>query len=287
MDPIKTFFAGIVLIALLAWSCNGSDDVDVSAPSMQIISFAPAPAPGAVCGGMEDSVFTVLGGETLTATLRFSDDRSLSQYKVDIHNNFDCHGHGGAAAPGVAVPNVSNQTEDWTVLDIQGLSGERTEEQLQLQVPTDVTSGIYHFQIQVIDEAGNDNPLANFYSIRAINPTDGEAPTLTLSSPSQASFTAAKGSTVTFSGAVTDNYSLSEGGNGIVFLSYTDLSSGNTFSTGAYAAFDAGVEKDYNFDFEYTIPQTLKAGNYRFRVDAHDGVRNTAEPVIFGVVVTD
>ncbi|MFN3173384.1 MAG: DUF4625 domain-containing protein [Phaeodactylibacter xiamenensis] len=287
MDPIKTFFAGIVLIALLAWSCNGSDDVDVSAPSMQVISFAPAPEPGAVCGGMEDSVFTVLGGETLTATLRFSDDRSLSQYKVDIHNNFDCHGHGGAAAPGVAVPNVSNQTEDWTVLDIRGLSGETAEEQLQLPVPTDVTSGIYHFQIQVIDEAGNDNPLANFYSIRAINPTDGEAPTLTLSSPSQVSFTAAKGSTVTFSGTVTDNYSLSEGGNGIVFLSYTDLSSGNTFSTGAYVAFDAGVEKDYNFDFEYTIPQTLKAGNYRFRVDAHDGVRNTAEPVIFGVVVTD
>lgn len=221
------------------------------------------------------------------ASLRFADDRSLSQYKVDIHNNFDCHGHGGSAAPGVAVPNVSNQTEDWTVLDIKGLSGEAAEEQLQLQVPTDVTSGIYHFQIQVIDEAGNDNPLANFYSIRAINPTDGEAPTLTVSSPSQTSFTAAKGSTVTFSGTVADNYSLSEGGNGIVFLSYTDLSSGNTFSTGAYVAFDAGVEKDYNFDFEYTIPQTLKAGNFRFRVDAHDGVRNTAEPVIFEVVVTD
>ncbi|WP_282784560.1 DUF4625 domain-containing protein [Phaeodactylibacter xiamenensis] len=287
MNSIQTIFTGTVLFVLLAMSCGGSDEVDISAPSMQILSLTPAPEAGLVCGSIEDTVFTVLGGETLVASLRFADDRSLSQYKVDIHNNFDCHGHGGSAAPGVAVPNVSNQTEDWTVLDIKGLSGEAAEEQLQLQVPTDVTSGIYHFQIQVIDEAGNDNPLANFYSIRAINPTDGEAPTLTVSSPSQTSFTAAKGSTVTFSGTVADNYSLSEGGNGIVFLSYTDLSSGNTFSTGAYVAFDAGVEKDYNFDFEYTIPQTLKAGNFRFRVDAHDGVRNTAEPVIFEVMVTD
>lgn len=287
MHQVKSVLSGALILALLAWSCGGSDEVDVSAPSMQVLSFAPAPAPGAVCGGMEDSVFTVLGGEVLAASLRFSDDRSLSQYKVDIHNNFDCHGHGGVASPGVAVPDVSSQTEDWTVLNIEALSGEAAEEGLQLSVPQNVTAGIYHFQIQVLDEAGNDNPLANFYSIKAVNPTDETAPELSVTAPAELSFSAEKGNALDFSGTVTDNYSLSEGGNGVVFLSYTDLSSGNTFGTDAYAVFGAAVEKDYNFDFEYTIPQTLKAGNYQFRIDAHDGVRNTAVPIVFEVAVTD
>lgn len=287
MYQLKSVLSSTLLLALLAWGCGGSDEVDVAAPSMKILSFAPAPAPGAVCGSIEDSVFTVLGGEVLTADLRFSDDRSLSQYKVDIHNNFDCHGHGGAASPGVAVPDVNSQTEDWTVLNIEALSGEMVEEQLQLPVPQNITAGIYHFQIQVLDEAGNDNPLANFYSIKAVNPTDEIAPEVTVTAPAELSFSAAKGSALTFSGTVSDNYSLSEGGNGVVYLSYTDLSSGNTFGTDAYAVLGAAVEKDYNFNLEYTVPQTLKAGNYQFRIDAHDGVRNTADPVVFEVAITD
>lgn len=69
----------------------------------------------------------------------------------------------------------------------------------------------------------------------------------------QASFIVVKGSIVIFFGMVVDNYFLSEGGNGIVFLSYIDLSLGNIFSIGVYVVFEVGVEKDYNFDFEYII----------------------------------
>ena len=288
MKGISHFFGLALGIAVLGWGCGGSDEVDISTPTMQIISFVPAPAPSPVCGAVEDSVFTVVGGEVLAASLRFVDDRALSQYKIDIHNNFDCHGHGGSSAPGIAVQDVSSQTEDWTVLDIQALSGESAEEQLQLLAPQNVTAGFYHFQVQVIDESGNDNPLANFYTIRAFNPTDQEAPEIQLSSPQAGNtITVAKGAQISFVGTVTDNYSLSEGGNGVVFLSYTDLSSGNTFNANTYEIFPGEVEKDYNFNLEYTIPQTLKAGNYRFRIDAHDGVRNTADPIIFEAVITD
>lgn len=269
------------------WGCGSDSGVDVDPPAMQILSLNPMPSAGMICGTEEDTVFNVLGGQTLQAELRFMDNASLSQYKVDIHNNFDCHGHGGAVAPGVAPPGVESRTEDWTVLDIQPLSGTAAQATLSLEAPEQVTAGAYHFQIQVLDEAGNDNPLANFYSIKVLNPVDTVAPNLTISAPAGEELTVAKGATVSFAGTVTDNYSLSEGGNGLVFLNYTDLSSGNTFSTDAYVAFDETVEKLYDFEISFEVPQTLKAGAYRFRLAAYDGVRNTAAPRSFEVAITD
>lgn len=277
----------LLLTPFLFLSCDDDNGVDVTAPSMQIISLSPAPAPGEICGTTEDTVFTIRGGETLMAELVFSDNQALSQYKIDIHNNFDCHGHGGAAAPGIPVPNVGSLTEDWTVLSLEELSSQSETVTLSLKAPENITAGAYHFQIQVLDESGNDNPLANFYSIRAYHPVDEEPPTLTVESPADNSLTAQKGETLRFEGQVTDNFSLSEGGNGLVFLSYTDLSSGNTFASDAFVAFDESVGQSYDFELAFEVPQTIQAGDYRVRIDAHDGVRNVAQPVFFEVTVTD
>lgn len=147
MDLIKIFFVGIVFIVLFVWSCNGFDDVDVLVLFMQIIFFVFVLVFGVVCGGMEDFVFIVFGGEMLIVIFCFSDDCLLLQYKVDIYNNFDCYGYGGVVVLGVVVLNVSNQMEDWMVFDIQGFLGECIEEQLQLQVFIDVILGFYYFQI--------------------------------------------------------------------------------------------------------------------------------------------
>ncbi len=279
--------AVLPMILMGFWGCGSDSNVDVDPPAMTILSLDPTPAAGMICGAQEDTVFNLLGGQILRAELRFSDNASLSQYKVDIHNNFDCHGHGGSVSPGVAAPNTDSRTEDWTVLDIQPLEGSEASTTLSLEAPEQVTAGSYHFQIQVLDEAGNDNPLANFYSIKVLNPVDTVAPELTLSSPAGEELTLAKGATISFAGTVTDNYSLSGGGNGIVFLNYTDLSSGNTFSTDAYAVFDESVDKSFDFEISFEVPQTLRAGAYHFRLDAYDGVRNTAEPRFFEVDITD
>jgi hypothetical protein len=277
----------LFLLPLTFVACSDDNGVDITPPNMQILSLVPNPAAGEICGTMEDTVFSIRGGETLLAELAFSDNDALSQYKVDIHNNFDCHGHGGTAAPGVPVPSVGSVTEDWTVLTLEDLSGTSESITLSIKAPDNVTAGSYHFQIQVLDESGNDNPLANFYSIRAYHPADEEAPVLSVQEPAENELTAAKGSTLTFSGQVTDNYSLSDGGNGLVFLSYTDLSSGNTFSTDAFISFDDSVGTDYDFELNFVVPQTIQAGDYRVRIDAHDGVRNVAEPVFFELQVTN
>ena len=67
----------------------------------------------------------------------FRDNEALSQYKVDIHNNFDCHGH-------------ARSTQDWTVLEVLDIEGTEQRVSRSLSVPDDVTAGNYHFHVQVI-----------------------------------------------------------------------------------------------------------------------------------------
>lgn len=283
----KQIFQFITFATLLTVAACGGDEVDVTPPSMEVIAFEPVPVADYICGVEEPIVFHLTGGEQLIFDVIFSDDASLSQYKVDIHNNFDCHGHGGGSAPSVVVPGVNNQTTDWTVLDIQALNGSSFPVKRTLDVPQNVTAGNYHFQIQVIDESGNDNPAANFYALKIQNPSDDTAPQITVEEPATANFSVKKGNTIRFKGKATDDRSLSDGGNGVLYLAYTDLSSGNTFSTDKVFVFDENVDKSFEFDFEHTVPQTLSTGSYRFSLGANDGVRNQAPFQFFEVEVTN
>lgn len=274
----------LALFVLSVYSCD-SDDIDLTAPTIEASSYTPMPQEDEICGSQEAVVFQLTGGEQLSFDAVFNDNEALTQYKIDIHNNFDCHGHGGGVAPSVAVPNVENQTTDWTVLKIENISGTSAPVSETLEVPQNVTAGNYHFHVQVIDEAGNDSPFANFYSIKVKNPLDDIAPQISAQQPSTSSFSANKGEAIRFAGQVTDNRSLSDGGNGILYLAYTDLNTGNSFTTDAAFAFDENVDTTFDFDFEYTIPQTLVAGSYRFSLGANDGVRNVAPFVFFDVEV--
>ena len=284
---MKKLFLYVFIGFLGCFMACDKGTVDVTAPALEYESLSPLPVAAEVCGELEDDVFVVKGGETIDIMVVFSDDEALSEYKVDVHNNFDCHGHGNASATGTPSPSVENQTTDWTVLEIKALEGLEQTVELSFQAPENVTTGSYHFSLQVLDEAGNDNAFGNTYTINALNPLDEVAPTIGVSEPSSSSFSAAKGSNLVFKGLVMDERSLSDGGNGVVFLTYTDLSSGNSFSTDIAFVFDETVEISYDFDFEYLIPNTLTVGTYRFSLNAFDGVRNVAERVSFEVEVTN
>lgn len=283
----KQIFQILSLFVLFCLSACGGDNVDVTPPSMEAMAYIPAPIVDEICGTQEPVVFQLTGGDQLTFDVIFNDDNALSQYKIDIHNNFDCHGHGEGSAPFIAVPNVNNQTTDWALLDIQNISGMTAPVKRTLDVPENVTTGNYHFQIQVVDESGNDIPSANFFALKIKNPLDDVAPQIAVDEPAGDSFSVKKGETIRFVGQVTDDRSLSDGGNGVLYLSYTDLDSGNTFSTDQVFPFDESVEKVFNFDFEYTIPQTLTNGSYRFSLGANDGVRNVAPFQVFEVEVSN
>lgn len=284
---MKNSYLYLTFIAtLFAYSC-GPRNVDLTPPTIDIMSFLPEPIEDEICGSQESEVFRLSGGEDLTFDIIFKDNEALTQYKIDIHNNFDCHGHGGGVAPKIVIPNVNSQTNDWTVLDIQQISGLSVPVKRTLTIPENVTAGNYHFHIQVIDEAGNDSPFSNFYSLKIKNPLDDIAPQISIDKPVSNNFSIKKGESLRFVGKVTDNRSLSDGGNGVLYLAYTDLSSGNVFTTNKAFPFDENVDKLYDFDFEYIIPQTLRSGSYRFSLGANDGVRNVGNFVFFNVEIVN
>ena len=270
----------------LLWGCDSST-VDVTPPQVRLLDHKPASAPAMICGQREDTVFQLMGGDTLYFNIEFEDDVALSEYKVDIHHNFDCHGHGGGAAPGFSPPTQEGLTQDWSVLETTTLQGATEQVERWLVVPESVTSGNYHYHIQVLDESGNDSPFTTFYSLKLRNPSDTLPPSLSVNTPASSSFSASKGEIIRFSGQVADDSPLSQGGNGLLFVTYTDLKSGNTFASSAVEPFTADMENEYLFDVELKIPSTLVAGDYRFTVRAHDGVRNLAEPVEFQVEITN
>ncbi len=260
-------------------ACN-KGEIDITAPTLTFISITPQPQRQMVCGVMEDGVITLNGGDILAFKVLFEDDQALSQYKIDIHNNFDCHGHGDGAFPGVSVPNTPNATADWALLEINNLNGSEMVIDKALTVPQNVTAGFYHFQVQVIDESGNDDPFADFIALRVFNPLDKIPPVLDVEIPS-GNQSVVKGNTMRFKGKVTDNRSLSDGGNGVLYLTYTDTNTQNTFLTNMIFPFDSSVETEFLFDFNYTVPVTLTNGDYRFSIRVHDGVRNVGEAVHF------
>jgi hypothetical protein len=246
------------LATLLGAACN--PDVDITPPEIEVLSFDPAPAEREVCGSLEPQVFWIGGGDSLKLDLLLKDDQELSQYKLDIHENFDCHGHAG-------------KTEDWSLLEVVDISGTEFRLQRSLPVPEDVTAGNYHFGIQLVDAAGNNGGFQNIFSVALFNPADSIAPQLSLDEPAAAAFSLKRGETLLLRGRVEDNQPLGQGGNGRLRLQYVDEASGNRFIPEEWF-FDPGSGTTSDFDYTFEIPLTWLPGSYSFSLYAFDGVNN-------------
>jgi hypothetical protein len=121
-------------------SCDKNDG-DTTPPVINLI----APAEGAVLKIGSDVHFDA----------EFSDNEMLQSYKVEIHNNFDGHGHHSvlkSAEP--AEPFSFNQS--W---DISGQKN-RKEHHHQIEIPENAAPGNYHLMVFCTDADGNESYLA-------------------------------------------------------------------------------------------------------------------------------
>src|SRR5690606_450415 len=66
-----------------------------------------------VCGEIYDNVLQWTTGIPLTLKIQFKGNDELAQYKIEIHNNFDCHGH-------------DRPLSEWAYLNIGELSGKNS-----------------------------------------------------------------------------------------------------------------------------------------------------------------
>jgi hypothetical protein len=124
MKKVKIFSIVMASILFVA-SCKKMDDVK---PLITVTTPAN-----------ED---VVVVGSTITFKAKFSDNTELSQYKIDIHGDFDSHGH-------------TTQQEEWQTLIIGELSGKEQEVERTIAVPSGIKTGNYHFIVECTDKSGN------------------------------------------------------------------------------------------------------------------------------------
>jgi hypothetical protein len=140
MKQISVFMIALAFTAFL-FSCN-KDENDTSKPV--IVLHEPAES---------DTLFI---GHEVHLDVELSDDVKLKSYKVDIHSNFDGHGHTKSTLADVA----------WAFSKTWDVSGLRNTDihHHEIEVPTTINGspiakGNYHFSVYVTDEAGNESKI--------------------------------------------------------------------------------------------------------------------------------
>lgn len=147
----------LVISAQLLVACSDSDNPlsDTTKPVIMLNS----PAEGGVLAiGSEHGVHL---------DMDLSDDVMLKSFKIEIHNNFDGHGHDSRSA-GETVPFVFNKSYD--------ISGQRTAHihNHDIVIPANATPGNYHLMVYCTDAAGNEAHVARNIVLSATGGDDGE-----------------------------------------------------------------------------------------------------------------
>lgn len=90
------------------------------------------------------------------------DDEALGSYKIDIHNNFDNHGHG------------KDTTTAFTFSKSYDLDHQRNAHihHHDIVIPANATPGKYHLMVYCTDEAGNESHLARNIELSHNAPVD-------------------------------------------------------------------------------------------------------------------
>jgi hypothetical protein len=88
---------------------------------------------------------TATAGGSLPLVFRVTDDRALSQIRIEAHNAFDGHGHGKTAA-----------LQAWSLDTIISATGRTSfDVNLSLRIPDSAATGPYHIVLNALDASGN------------------------------------------------------------------------------------------------------------------------------------
>ncbi|MDL5049054.1 DUF4625 domain-containing protein [Oscillatoria amoena NRMC-F 0135] len=145
--------AGLVFLN----ACNKGDDEEKDTTKPVISLSTPKSGDEFVSGGK------------INISATFSDNKELSQYKIEIHDDFDGHTHLKTGSPAFAYSKIV------------GISGASNTLNLAIDIPQDVAAGAYHLIINALDKAGNEAEFAEA-DITIKSSLDSIAPTLTVAS---------------------------------------------------------------------------------------------------------
>lgn len=150
-------FMSLTLVAFV--SCS-NDDADTEKPVIENVE----PHNGD----------TLVIGENIHFEADFSDNDKLASYRIEIHHNFDNHGHKSVVADSADSIKFSFDST-WT--DIAGLRNAHAHHHT-IAIPAkkgdkSIREGKYHFIIYCLDQAGNMSVLAREVTLSYTEPEHG------------------------------------------------------------------------------------------------------------------
>lgn len=134
-------FVFLLSLTLVFFSCKDKKKKDEK-PVISVISQSSPSVSEYLCDAEFNNVLKIGQGDTLRFTFVFTGANPLSQYKIDAHNNFDCHEHG--------------KSVDWSVMKVVNLSGTEATIEEELIIPENASVGNYHMSIRLLDIYGNE-----------------------------------------------------------------------------------------------------------------------------------
>lgn len=136
----KTAFISFAACLLIA-ACNKNENL--TKPEIHVESVTPALSTTELCEHTADNVIIVHPVDTITFSFHLTSQNELSQLKIDIHENTDCHEHEHKSTP-------------FETIIIKNVSGNEAHLVEKIAIPSDAKAGNYHIDIRLLDKMGNE-----------------------------------------------------------------------------------------------------------------------------------
>lgn len=120
-------------------------------PTISLLDQYPGFVSDTICDVLQDRVMKTATGDTIMLRLHLKGGNTLSQYKLEAHENFDCHGH-----------EERPTGSPWDFHQVVDLSSKDTVITEHLPIPADAATGNYHFNIHLLDNLGNEAEFVEF-----------------------------------------------------------------------------------------------------------------------------
>ena len=140
MTKLKTFLAGLLAITLMT-ACSEKEDVDEIKPELEFISPMSC-----------DMVYI---NNAFNVVARLTDNVELGSFSVNIHHNFDQHGHSTEIEECV-FDEKKSPVNDFRFDQSYQIDPGNTEftTNVSITVPDGMDTGDYHLTVTVVDESG-------------------------------------------------------------------------------------------------------------------------------------
>jgi hypothetical protein len=134
---MKKLFLSSALLATL-FACSKKDDKDVTAPVIEKFT-----------ANNKTQDVTVKAGDEVHIDFKVTDNKELREIKIDLHDAFDGHTHGGR----------TNSFVKFATVKVYALSGTRFEGHEHIDIASNALAGPYHVMARALDKEGNQSAL--------------------------------------------------------------------------------------------------------------------------------